>query len=363
MQNLWTEIRQFITKDVKNESESKDLAILIRFVSISTFLFVLIGSIYFAFNGSYFHAIISLPFLGLYVFSFIISYENKTNFALLMFNYSTIAAAVLFSLIGGWDKNYQWMLIIVCLMIFFSTDIDIKVKRQYTEILIIILIAISVLSHLFGPYRTGNTVANTIFSLACAGYYGLSIALIAYSFSKKFNASELKLKKYNQKLQQMASLDTLTQLANRRSMNEYLAQLVFEKEKKGDTFCIAIADIDFFKKVNDTYGHEAGDFILKESAKIFEATMEGRGKVSRWGGEEFLFCFEDLQIKQAYAVLDDMRNLISQRKFIYKDTEINITVTIGLEEYYHIYGVEGTISSADKKLYNGKSNGRNMVVM
>ena len=202
-----------------------------------------------------------------------------------------------------------------------------------------------------------------IYSLFVAVYYGGCVAFISHSYSKKFNASESKLKKYNLKLQQMASLDALTQLANRRSMNDYLAQTAFEKEKKGDTFCLAIADLDFFKKVNDTYGHEAGDFILKESAKIFEDTMEGRGKVARWGGEEFLFCFDELSTKQAYTVLDEMRSLIQKRKFIYKDNEINITITIGLEEYYHINGIEGTISNADKKLYDGKMNGRNMVVV
>ena len=91
--------------------------------------------------------------------------------------------------------------------------------------------------------------------------------------------------------------------------------------------------------------------------------MEGRGKVARWGGEEFLFCFNDLNQEQSFNILDDMRQIIENRKFIYKDNEIHITITIGLEEYYHIVGIEGTISNADKKLYEGKSNGRNKVVM
>jgi len=242
-------------------------------------------------------------------------------------------------------------------------DSDSKYKKNNMELVLITLLALSILSHLFGPHRIGDTISNILFSFITAAYYGAAFTLISYNFSKKFNASEIKLRNYNQKLREMASLDTLTQLPNRRSMNNYLSELVFEKEKKGDVFCIAIADLDFFKKINDQYGHEAGDYILVETSKIFMQTMEARGKVARWGGEEFLFCFDDLNIEQSYNVLDEMRNLIENRKFLYKDNEIRITITIGLEEYYHISGIEGTISNADRKLYEGKHSGRNRVVI
>ena len=363
MQNLYIKIRNFLTKDVKNEFESKDLAVLLRLLSILSVLYNLANSVYFAVNNSYFFAIISIPIICLYVGVFIETYENKTKFAFNMFNCTSIATAVIFTIFTGWDKNYQWILCIVCLIIFFSVETESAYKRNYMEIVLIALIAVSILSHLFGHSKKGSDVSNIIFSTVTTIYYGSSVAIISFYFSRKFNDSEIKLRNYNQKLKEMASLDTLTQLSNRRSMNDYLSSLVFEKEKKGDTFCIAIADLDFFKKINDQYGHEAGDYILKETAKIFEQTMEGRGKVARWGGEEFLFCFNDLNQEQSFNILDDMRQIIENRKFIYKDNEIHITITIGLEEYYHIVGIEGTISNADKKLYEGKSNGRNKVVM
>ncbi|MCR4649673.1 MAG: GGDEF domain-containing protein [Lachnospiraceae bacterium] len=362
MPNIFSKIKHFLTKDVKNESESKDLAVLLRLLCIVTSLYILFNSIYFAINASYFFAILSIPIICLYVGVFIETYENKTKFALHLFNYTTIVTSIVFTLFTGWDKNYQWLLCIVCMLIFFSVDADSKFKINNMEIILITLVAISILSHLIGVHKTGSQGSNIYFSIITAAYYGSAISLISFNFSKKFNASELKLRSYNQKLQEMASLDALTLLPNRRSMNEYLSQLVFEKEKKGDIFCIAIADLDFFKKVNDQYGHEAGDFILKETAKILQMNMEGRGKVSRWGGEEFLFCFDNLNMEQSFKILDEIRSIIESRKFIYKGNEIKITITIGLEEYYHISGIEGTISNADKKLYKGKSSGRNRVV-
>ena len=363
MPNFITKIRKFITKDVKNESESKDLAVLIRFLSISTTLFVLLSSIYLALIGVYFFAIISIPLLGAYVIIFVNTYENKTQLSFNLFIYVSLVYSAVFTLANGWDKNYQWIILIVALVVFFSMENDFKYKFNQMEIILIVFIAISILSHIFGPYKVGGSIQNTFWAISSTVYYAVSVSYIAYSYSSKFNESEVKLHKYNQKLQQMASLDALTQLCNRRSMNDYMSQIAFEKDKKGDVFCIAIADLDFFKKVNDVYGHEAGDFILKEVAKIFEKTMEGRGKVARWGGEEFLFCFEDLNLEQSRKILDEMRQQIEIRKFIYKDSEIVITITIGLEEYYHINGIEGTISRADQKLYDGKKSGRNRVVV
>ncbi|MCR5847543.1 MAG: diguanylate cyclase [Lachnospiraceae bacterium] len=363
MPNIFIRIKKFLTKDVKNESEAKDLAVLLRLLCILSALYIFCNSIYFACIGSYLFAILSVPIICLYCGVFIETYENKTRFALNLFNYTSIATAVIFTIFTGWDKDYQWLLCIVCLLVFFSIEQDEKYKRNNMEFILITMIVIAIVSHIFGPFKKGNNIENTIFSVISALYYGISVILISYNFSRKFNASEIKLRNYNQRLQEMASLDALTQLPNRRSMNEYMAQMVFEKEKKGDIFCVAIADLDFFKKINDQYGHDAGDFILTECAKIFTKTMEGRGKVARWGGEEFLFCFNDLNIDQSFKILDEMRKNIDEKVFTYKENNIHITITIGLEEFYHITGIEGTISNADKKLYEGKHTGRNRVVI
>ena len=160
----------------------------------------------------------------------------------------------------------------------------------------------------------------------------------------------------------MASTDALTTLPNRRVMNEHLTMLAYTYERTNSPFVIAIADIDFFKKINDTYGHEAGDFVLKSLAQIFKETMAGKGRVARWGGEEFLFVFENASGAQARNVLEIMRIGIEQNPFRFKDEEIHITLTFGVEDYSLVDGVEATISKADTKLYQGKTTGRNKVV-
>lgn len=363
MNRFFNKLKRFITKDVQNESESKDLAVLLRVLSVLSALYLLCSSIYLAHIEIYYLAVLTMIPIGIFLGAFIESYENKTKLSYYLYVYCSLAVSIFFTIQTGWDKNFQWMGTLSLFVIFYSVDIETKVKIKKAEIIGAILISVALISNLIGIHKTGETLHNTMFSIICAAYYSMCVYFIAFSYSKKYNASEIKLRNYNQKLKEMASLDALTLLMNRRSMNEYLSQLVYEKDKRGDVFSIAIADLDFFKKINDNYGHDAGDYVLKEVSEIFKKTMEGRGKVSRWGGEEFLFCFEDLNVSQAFNVLDEMRETIEKHDFVFQDSKIKLTITIGLEEYYHITGIESTISKADEKLYEGKTSGRNRVIL
>ena len=93
-----------------------------------------------------------------------------------------------------------------------------------------------------------------------------------------------------------------------------------EKEERNIDFCVAIGDIDFFKKVNDTYGHEWGDMVLTQIARVMKKHMVGKGIVARWGGEEFLFLFNNCMLEEAVALLDETLSEI-------RDIEIEIDET------------------------------------
>ena len=159
---------------------------------------------------------------------------------------------------------------------------------------------------------------------------------------------EQKLVRYNTKLQKLASVDALTGLWNRRSMWEYIRAVEYDYEVGNAGFVsIAIADIDFFKRINDTYGHDAGDEVLKAVAELFMDKMKTYGRVCRWGGQYFLFVFYGINGEAAYYVLQQ---------------EIRITMTFGLEEYDKNDGMEMAIRRADEKLYQGKETGRDKIV-
>ena len=125
---------------------------------------------------------------------------------------------------------------------------------------------------------------------------------------------------------------------------------------------VAIGDIDFFKHINDTYGHDAGDYVLETIAKIMNEFMESKGMVARWGGEEFLFSFENINGDYAFEEMSKLLHLIERYEFSFNGTPIKVTMTFGLEEYDDNLGVDKVISKADEKLYMGKEQGRNRVI-
>lgn len=162
-------------------------------------------------------------------------------------------------------------------------------------------------------------------------------------------------------LRNMVERDALTELFNRRSGGRKLQQLAAKSAAKNIPYCLAIGDIDFFKKVNDTYGHDCGDVVLKNIADQMRAHMFHNGFVARWGGEEFLIVFEHMNLIQARESLEDLLNKIRAFENKYDDEIIKVTMTFGLvpgdtEDIRHL------ITSADEKLYEGKTSGRNRII-
>lgn len=168
---------------------------------------------------------------------------------------------------------------------------------------------------------------------------------------------------YMQKsLRELIEQDALTKLYNRRS-GEIRIKNVYEKSKKtGQPFAIAIGDIDFFKKINDTYGHEAGDAVLKNVAHILNKNMAGKGFAARWGGEEFLIVYEHATLKIAVEGLCDILNYIGSSEVIYKEQKIKVTMTYGAVEGDCKKELYDLLKEADDKLYYGKENGRNKII-
>jgi len=168
-------------------------------------------------------------------------------------------------------------------------------------------------------------------------------------------------------LRNFADYDTLTGLRNRRSM---LAQLedytgICHKQKK--VLCIAMLDIDYFKKVNDTYGHDAGDEVLKKLSDILlERENELKDfRCARWGGEEFLMFYmvKPEHKDKAMVQLEFIRKRAEAMVVRHKDKEINITITIGAAFYDESQPIDTMISKADEMLYKGKESTRNCVMI
>lgn len=162
-------------------------------------------------------------------------------------------------------------------------------------------------------------------------------------------------------LRTMIEQDALTELYNRRSGEKKLRQIFEEAQSFRHSFALAIGDIDFFKKVNDTYGHECGDAVLKNVSALLKQHMWRRGFAARWGGEEFLLVFENVDLTEARKQLELLMDKIHELDTLYEGQHVKVNMTFGLicDPDKDIHAL---LKEADEKLYIGKTNGRNQVV-
>ncbi len=162
-------------------------------------------------------------------------------------------------------------------------------------------------------------------------------------------------------LRHMVEQDTLTELFNRRSADRKLHQILDKAAKQGLPFSLAIGDIDYFKRVNDTYGHECGDVVLKKVADTLREHMNTLGFVARWGGEEFLLVFDLMNVNEANESLQNLLEKIRNLKVVYNEETIHVTMTFGLSDG-DTADIQQLLKTADNKLYQGKTSGRNQIV-
>lgn len=155
--------------------------------------------------------------------------------------------------------------------------------------------------------------------------------------------------------------DSLTDLYNRRYCNQNLKNLSEQYIKTGEPYTLAIADIDFFKKVNDTYGHIAGDEVLLSVAQIMKKSMAGKGFAARWGGEEFLLVYTGCDMETTLTYLEMLVEAIREMRVEYDDKAIKITISIGVATG-NGDSVDKVLCTADDRLYHAKKEGRDRVV-
>lgn len=156
--------------------------------------------------------------------------------------------------------------------------------------------------------------------------------------------------------------DPLTSLLNRRGMEEKLITEIDRMERSNKIFSLILCDIDFFKKVNDNYGHDAGDYILRQISKTIDKQSRKQDVVCRWGGEEFLLLLPETELDGAVALAEKLRIQVEEEVQVFKSQKIYITLSLGVACMEKGQEVDNCIKKADLRLYSAKERGRNIVV-
>lgn len=164
------------------------------------------------------------------------------------------------------------------------------------------------------------------------------------------------------KVLQYATLDALTNLNNRRQFETRLKQEIAITKRQNNPLCAMMIDIDFFKKVNDTYGHACGDEVLRTVASVIKAQLRESDIPARYGGEEFAVLLPYTHIDEAKIVGERLRKAVEETTVSLDNLNINVTISMGLAEFRQDESGEELFAQADKALYKAKESGRNRVV-
>lgn len=164
-------------------------------------------------------------------------------------------------------------------------------------------------------------------------------------------------------LRSLVEQDALTKLYNRRFGQKRLITAFDRMKDSKSPLSVALGDIDFFKKFNDTYGHDCGDVILSSIAQFLQSFVKDCGFCCRWGGEEFLIVLTVKSYEEHHQVMEDLVRAIADNRITYEDMELSVTMTFGLVDATTCDNVETILRRIDELLYTGKEGGRNRLVV
>lgn len=176
--------------------------------------------------------------------------------------------------------------------------------------------------------------------------------------NEELQAKTANIQKTNQTLQYMSNIDDLTNIYNRRKLNEFL-ELEYERcRAAGKNISLILIDVDFFKAINDTYGHSAGDKVLEQFGKLLKQNVSLNNIVGRWGGEEFLMICPETNLEEAVCLAEKIRRMVQNDDF---KLENQVTCSLGVATNQNIDTITNLIIRADRGLYRAKALGRNRV--
>lgn len=169
------------------------------------------------------------------------------------------------------------------------------------------------------------------------------------------------MKQYNKQLEHLAMHDTLTKLPNRRNFNKYFKEIFYLYKKQKNNVSLIFFDIDNFKKINDTLGHNIGDEVLKQISNIIKNHIRKSDLIARWGGEEFIIALTDSDIQNSKIIAEKLRNAIEEDEALQKLLGYKATASFGLTQIKENDNFDTVINRVDDCMYEAKRNGKNQV--
>jgi diguanylate cyclase (GGDEF)-like protein len=254
----------------------------------------------------------------------------------------------------GYGFHYQLFALIVVIFLLFDFSI------LYERISIYVYATLTVITFYICEWFTLEPMfldylvyEKYYFSISIFANFTGMIVILYYLSTVLFSAKD--------QLYSMATTDALTGLYNRRTFMKRGEEFFKIAERGGNIFSVIIFDIDFFKPINDEYGHLVGDHVLKDMSELAKKTIRETDLLSRYGGEEFAIILPNTTAEQAYLVSEKLRKVIEEHVILINPYKIQRTISLGVMSYhYSISSFDDLIDKADKAMYKSKHSGKNI---
>ncbi|MCH5193579.1 MAG: GGDEF domain-containing protein [Oscillospiraceae bacterium] len=310
-----------------------------------------------------------------------------------LFNAEVIVHAVLCTVMQGMDTAFFLLPLLVLPVLLYYLFVYCSRKVFFRTAGIMSIVAIATLAFMIifsGTVGSVYSLAHmheltgaeimTLRTINIIFTFG-TLMLFTFTFYTEVTRAMAQLRATNQKLNYIATHDALTGLSNRHSIWKFFDEL----ENSREHYCIVLGDLDDFKKINDTYGHDCGDIVLKSVADVILSNMTEADIACRWGGEEMLIVMRGTRV-ECFERLERIKSEICSLDIVHENQPVRVTMTFGFagsEEMTHTFetaelevitpaataarthshiGIESLISVVDKRLYVGKRNGKNVII-
>lgn len=279
--------------------------------------------------------------------------QQRNRFAIALIWFIIPAHALLATDVLGWASGFHYYIVLMMPLMFVSPGKGSAGKVMLGLALTGFYIALDYHARQHVPAHTIGTMALTLvgwFNMATT--FGV-LAYLAHIYFGVVGQAE-------SQLRSLATTDVLTGLANRRRILDVAAYEIMRGRRDGTPLCFVLCDVDHFKRINDTHGHEVGDQVLVTLAQVLHAAVREVDTVARWGGEEFLVVLPDTALDAAQRVAERARWAIECADW---PADRHVTMTFGISQLRDSETLAEAVARADEALYRGKADGRNRSVV
>lgn len=267
--------------------------------------------------------------------------------------FEVIGHAVLAVRVLGWDSGFQYFLPVLLPLTFVNAYRRLSIKLLMAILLCLVFVGLDAWMRTVAPL-----VAVSVGTLSVLRYANIVGSLMLLGFLSNFYMSTVS--QAEEQLRAMAATDMLTGLSNRRRILEIAEYELSRNRRAGNSMSVILCDIDHFKRVNDSFGHETGDRVLVEIAAALRKEIRAQDSIARWGGEEFLVLLPDTGLETAAIIADRLRLAVAATRVELPNQQLAVTMTFGVSEWLRDEPtIDLSIARADKALYQGKRSGRN----